>query len=315
MFITSLTFNTEILEKMAINRMIKILNHLKDEFKFHTKKDKVLGGKQTDMLFILSPGRSGSTLLRKLLMQEFSIHIPPESSVIIPKVYNYYLKTYNGQVHENFIQSLVDCIGNHEFQYWNIENKGLIAYLSRLVQNNKLPMDKAVFHIYDYHRSLYNPSAKKIGDKTPYLVYHHAEILRIFPNAKIIHLQRDPFAVIPSRMKTFNESLEEATNRWVWSAKEMRKYTSANTLLVRYEDLVQKNILTKVGIWADLEARPTKLDVTQEMLGDTVLSHHKRAQRTLTKNRNESLAHTLSHTQKHYIVGKACKLMKFYEYL
>lgn len=267
------------------------------------------------MLFILSAGRSGSTMLRKLLMETFFIHIPPESSVIIPQAVKYYLHHFKSGSSNYFLPDLVDQIYNEEFKFWAIEKTDLITFLESIRKEGHLELDRAIYGIYDYHRRLYNPSAKAIGDKTPYLVFSIREIRRVFPESKLLFLIRDPFAVVPSRMKNFNESLEQATNRWIWAVKEILKYEGLNTRIIRYEDLLERDLVSEVGEWAGLKRRFEKLQLDDRILGDTVMTHHSSSKGKIVQARNEQLKNDLSDKEVDFILSRTKKFLLKYGYI
>jgi hypothetical protein len=116
-----------------------------------------------------------------------------------------------------------------------------------------------------------------IGEKTPYLAIQASWVRVLFPQAKIIHLVRDGRDVVMSRMESFDESLEQACNRWQWSIREIEKLAAAGTdiIEVRYEDLVvdPDRILNKLS---GLLGMPNNYQQKHEIapLGDDHLEHH-----------------------------------------
>src|SRR6478735_6678781 len=69
--------------------------------------------------FILSAGRSGSTLLRKLLLTNVPVNIPPESDDLIPKLIKFYLR-YNHKSWEYIVNGCIEIFNNEpSTKHWH----------------------------------------------------------------------------------------------------------------------------------------------------------------------------------------------------
>jgi protein-tyrosine sulfotransferase len=235
--------------------------------------------KGTDLLanspqfFILSSGRSGSTLLRKLLVENLDIHIPPETNDLIVKAGKlFFLSNDNWQ--EKVAQFISQIKSMNLTDHWKINlNELKIKLLS-------LPADQQGF--YTVTDMLYHSSAPDgleysiIGDKTPYLILRSDWLLTLFPTAKYIYVMRDGRDVVLSRMKAFNETVQDAAKRWLWSVKELEKMQvkKANIKVIRYEDLVTQPEKYLETLRVFLNAN--ELDLPRaSILGDDKLEHHK----------------------------------------
>lgn len=235
--------------------------------------------------FILSAGRSGSTLLRKHLVTTDKIIIPPESKDWIAQLAVLFIK-YNWSSWQKKIDLcctvLVDDVG---FKYWDIDISILKEKLLRLPKSNQ-NFHGFIDTLYRYHEK--DDNSKIIGDKTPFLVYHLDWLKKLFPKAKFIHLLREPNAVISSRIKNFNETIEEATKRWDDATRIMSNsgIHKDRLLEVRYEEFVNapeeslKRILSFLEI--DVEVRLDKN--TNVDLGDVILPHHHEIQKKIHTN-------------------------------
>lgn len=88
--------------------------------------------------------------------------------------------------------------------------------------------------------------AVRFGEKTPWNVRHLDEIVALFPQARIIHLVRDPRANVASRRKLPRTSRDVVTAAVKWKLDVLagRRFatgpnaTPANYIEQRYEDLV-----------------------------------------------------------------------------
>ncbi len=299
-----------------LKRYQRIIDRKLLHLKFRLGKSKIISDENRSMVFIISAGRSGSTLLRKRLMEKFYIHIPPESAAIIPSAYRHFVENGSKMGDERFIYQLVRQINNEEFKYWQIDTRELEERVYRSIDNGNLTLDKTIYEIYDYHRQLYNPSAKMIGDKTPYLVFYLKEIRDIFSKAKFIFLIREPGAVISSRIRSFGESMEVATDRWLWAVTEMVKFEANDhsSMFLKYEDLIQNGMIGQIGDWAGLEARPNEIVLDDEVLGDTVLSHHQGIKMKIDSDRNRHLRDALTSEIRNFIDKKTARMRGYLGY-
>lgn len=90
--------------------------------------------------------------------------------------------------------------------------------------------------------------ARRFGDKTPWNVRHLERIVGIFPDARIIHLVRDPRANVASRRRLPDTSQDVLSNavKWRLDVLAARRFaegplaTPARFHELRYEDLVQE---------------------------------------------------------------------------
>lgn len=229
-------------------------------------------------LFIVSCGRSGTTLFRKMLMRGGEIHIPPESDDLIPYAIQYYVK----HSHETWATKVKHILEHFQkaacFEFWAIDLKLSQDELLQLPKEHQ-NLHSIINHIYEQHKLKFNPTATRIGEKTPYLVLRLEWVRLLYPNAPILHLLRDGRAVVASRMEAFGETLEQASNRWLWSLKEIEKLKKQKNipfLEIRYEDLVAapEQILKEVCTFAKLEYNPEMLSNKKIDMGDDVITHH-----------------------------------------
>lgn len=257
--------------------------------------------------FIISSGRSGTTLLRKLLVNSKQVYIPPESNDWLPKIATIFTKGYLRKWENKMLSSLSILQNDDAFKFWNVPIEDL---KNELIQ---LPPDQKNF--YGFIEVLYTHGNDNenllIGDKTPYLVLELKWIKTLFPNAKIIHLVRDSRAVVASRMKHFSESIEQATDRWVWAMKETDKHLNTKTkhLEIRYEDLVTQPLDKLQSLCSFLEIKYTNSIFKNKNidLGDTHLSHHEKTAKPLNKKSINKWQENLKDHEIKYIYDRTKK--------
>ena len=179
-------------------------------FRSESKNDK-------QPFFILSSGRSGTTLLRKEFLVHSNAGIPPESYDFIPSsmkifVLNCY-KPWNTKV-DLIINNFIELELQKQWRL-NIE-----VLKTDLIQLQTKSFKAIINEFYSAFCELHYSGFSKWGDKTPYLALRINWIRALYPKAKYIHLMRSPEEVISSRMLYLGETFEQAMNRYKWYFKE-----------------------------------------------------------------------------------------------
>lgn len=217
-------------------------------------------------LFIISSGRSGTTLLRSMLVAGGQIAIPAETHIfhILPVKY----LAYRGLGWEDLAKLMIaEFESSTNFPLWQV---------------NLAPAYKRVLEIPEEERSLAKlideviltyaaekfPEAKMWGDQSPIHTFFLPHISNIFPEAKYIHMLRDGRDVVTSRILNEDNKYDiyEAVYRWKTSidrANEIQKRVSPDQYLeIRYERLVTEPIPTLKEIcgFLNIEYSPIMLD-------------------------------------------------------
>lgn len=169
------------------------------------------------------------------------IHIPPETYVLPSIIKTFH--TFNGASWQDLVAlSLSKFYFHKEFETFEIEIAPLYDLLIKLPKKER-SLASIINMLYEYHGAAHGIHFKIWGDKTPLNTLHLGRILKVFPNAKIIHLVRDGYDVINSYVEAqIYKNHEEAAARWVKSIRKARKISknlrNVNFIEVRYEDLV-----------------------------------------------------------------------------
>ncbi len=174
--------------------------------------------------FIVGCGRSGTTLLRSMLNSHKDIAIPLESLFIID-----YLKS------EKPIQILKKLIlDEYEIKEWGIELK------PEMVESAKEKKG-----LIDNVHEIYTDKNKKEiwGQKTPRFIRYGRLLKKYYPDAKFIHLIRDPRAVVSSLIESdvHQSNVLYGSRRWINDVKKgimLKERYPEDVLEIRYEDLV-----------------------------------------------------------------------------
>lgn len=185
------------------------------------------------MVIIGGCGRSGSTILRVMLDTHSQIASGPESLLFLPI-------PINPEDLESKFEISSKRLGEWARKYgrWEFIIRFQRAYLVKR------------------KRSLW-------ADKTSRNVHRFGEILRHFPNVKLLHIARDARDVVSSlrthpRRRVVNGKIEETgivnpfeacLKRWLFAVSDGFKFRDhPNYLEVRYEDLVNETEATLTGV-------------------------------------------------------------------
>lgn len=214
-----------------------------------------------EFFFILGSGRSGNTLIRKLLVEQYRIYIPPETYVIAPA-----LMAFNRTPHLRWSERARLVLSAFEYQetFETISTNGLYPVLKECVQ---LSNEKRTFgHILEIMWGFWGREAgidfDLPGDKTPFNMASINIINRAFPNAYYLFITRHPYDVCASYVKMGRYTdYESAARRWDMAHRNWLKLRRRNqrikAKLVRYEELASEpaTYVSKIGAWLGVEER------------------------------------------------------------
>ncbi|MDC0362098.1 sulfotransferase [Halioglobus sp.] len=221
-------------------------------------------------LFIIGMPRSGTKLLRTLLNNHPAIYIPDIETAFIPDL----IEAFAGrEMSEPDIYRAVGRIKGSIFFFYYLE-KNDFDFARLLV--------KPPCSIYDILSEFYagllessDCSYQYIGDKSPRNIYKTAIMAKGFPDAKFIHIVRDPRDYALSVRKAWGKNELRAVFRWIEGVSCFQKATmtgSMGFIEVRYEDLVSdtETTLKRCTEFLDLDYDPAmvQLKTPVENLGD-----------------------------------------------
>lgn len=184
--------------------------------------------KETDLIFLISLPRSGSTLLQRLLWEHDKIHTTGE-----PYIAFWPLLALSPKM-----QTVTDYALPHAQRQLNAfletTEMGASGYKA-MVRDNLLKM---------YSSSLSHTSARCFLDKSP--KYHNIlpELVEMFPNAKYIILKRHPMGVLGSLVKWSKyrwKDLRKSRDDLLEGPDHLINFISDRSIdkcVLRYEDLL-----------------------------------------------------------------------------
>lgn len=198
--------------------------------------------------FIVGCGRSGTTLLRRMLMAGDEVHIPPENwhlgAVLSRFRARYRLLEWQELVHLVAARFTYQGEGSQRVPKWWFETGELYPLLKQLaaLPEPERSLARLVDGIYRYHGSVRGATPTRWGDKTPYNRKFMFPILEAFPKARFVYLVRDGTDVVSSWLKLPGYDLQERAEAWKQAVHTLRHFTKEHPekcLEVRYERLVR----------------------------------------------------------------------------
>ncbi len=167
-------------------------------------------------VFIIGSGRSGNTLLRRILQAGSDLHIPPETFVL-GRAIRLFLR--NRHMPWNYLVRLVMGLFefHREFDKFEVVLRPLVQKLAEAPQESR-NLASMLNAFYQYHGRETEQTFVRWGDKTPYNTFSLDLILRVFPDARFVHMLRDGADVVQSFVEAgLQADLEAAAERWVES--------------------------------------------------------------------------------------------------
>jgi len=182
------------------------------------------------MIFIISPPRSGSTLLQRMLGSHSAIYTHPEPHLLTPLYYLGYYDNVERAPYDHInaakaLRELCEELPRGEQDYLD----ALRAYASTIYDRVLAPTGKRFFL-----------------DKTPAYALIAPFVHKLFPQARFIILTRNPMAIHHSVAKSFfggdyQRAVEfnPVVKNYVPAVASFIRQGHDNATVIRYEDLVQ----------------------------------------------------------------------------
>tara|TARA_B110000285_G_C15140503_1_gene630460 strand:- start:3489 stop:4418 length:930 start_codon:yes stop_codon:yes gene_type:complete len=205
-------------------------------------------------VFIVGMPRSGTTLLSNLINASKQIYIPEETHYFIQK--NNYLKLPNRkQKKQSFNEFYLDQKNHY--------TKPLGLDLNE-VEQLKRTDDTNFFQKLISFKLKNNSNIERWGEKTPIHFTCTDDILTLYPNAKIIHIIRDPRDVFNSMIKSNWHNVFPYNLRYEQYKKAtiLFKKSSKSIINIKYEDLINdsNSSLKKIYSFCNLKYNDSILE-------------------------------------------------------
>ena len=217
-------------------------------------------------IFIVGCERSGTTLLRFMLVQSPVLHIPGESWFLPQlrdqqEVYGDFTKPYQRWFFIRDLQTNKATSQTFSFSIFKLTLEEAEAALAEAAPTTYPGAASALFRA-----SAHKHGKQRWGDKTPRHVLHISWFAEAFPNAKFVHVTRDGRDVAISLLKAgWVSSFLQAAHHW---QERVEIGISAGSALgkdryyeLHYEQLVMtpEETLKNLCNWLELEYTPQML--------------------------------------------------------
>lgn len=275
-----------------------------------------------DNFFIVGCGRSGTSILHKILAGHSKIAIPPETGL-----YSIFFKNIQNRidfplVSEAQVDSLIEEAVNNE----RLETLLISRSDIRSKAIATLPLTRAKFVSLILNEFANSKNKSCWGEKTPRHVVHMEDIAADFPEAKFIFIIRDPRAVAASFKNVDasfgSKNITVPIMQWLAAVKSINRFRKNNRfnnkiLTVRYENLIEKKESTLLEVQRFLKIPIEELDAKNSNL----VFHEKQAQHMYNTQRElfDSSLHKwkkeLRQSEIQAIEYRLNKLMDVHEYI
>jgi hypothetical protein len=209
--------------------------------------------------FIVGSARSGTTLLRLMLNAHPQVGVPPESRFIC--------EFWTGDDEVDVAAYLGRLEAHQRYQQWDLP---VHAVRAEIGDRSRVPFVEAI----DATFKAWARAHGKIrwGDKTPRYIECMPLILRLFPEAKFVHLVRDgrnvalSYADVPFGPKTVAKAADLWARRVRIGMEQGRSMEAGRYLEMIYEDLVEDPAgeIKTLCEFIELGFEPDMLDYTEK---------------------------------------------------
>lgn len=244
---------------------------------------KLRNGQPIAPIFIIGSGRSGNTLLRRILHSHPDIYIPPETYVMGQSIGEFREHAY---LDWNILCRMVLSQFAFSQDFHTFPTPYLRPLYKRLLDTpaELRSFDHILNEFYLYMAAQVKPAATTWGDKTPQNVFFLDDIYEAFPSGRYIHILRDGYDVVASYLEMGRyTTVRAAANRWVKSIEHSQTFGRRHPeqfIEVRYEDLVRSpdDVVQKLCGFLGIEFSSSLLEPPADIdaLGDIQVYKHLR---------------------------------------
>jgi hypothetical protein len=225
-------------------------------------------------VFIVGMPRSGTKLVRALLNQHPQINLTLAESHFIP----YFVRKFGNPPpfrRKEDLNPFVRELKQTSF-YSTMSKAGYKIEESAFLRDVDCSKWSSVFeHVFRHFGSKSGQAGPVWGDKTPGYINHLPLLKYLFPNAKFLHVVRDPRDYCLSVRKSFKKSIYRAAVRWQQGVGRAHRYGARlgeDYREVRYELLLEQPVATMTEVSAFIgvpyDDRTVNLASAPEDLGD-----------------------------------------------
>lgn len=290
------------------------------------------GKKGLSPLFVLGPGRSGNTILKREISKELDIYFPPELPNL-PKA----IRTFSRNRKRQW-ETVVDLVLDDFEKYaditvrvkgqedYNLKDELSICFLDCKNFLKKLPishrgLDSIIDCLIRNHMSQVGITASEVqwGDKTPWNLFYLDYLIETFSEASYIFVVRKPSAVVASYITAFSQTqgllFEDAADRWEYSIKKIILFleTDFRHILIKYEDFCSDSKNEIERIRKLIGPRSSKKIFISSIRSDQKLLHHFNLSKPVFVNHHVDMS-MFNNAQKYRLVKLEERYCKYLGY-
>ncbi|ETX00295.1 MAG: hypothetical protein ETSY1_11740 [Candidatus Entotheonella factor] len=212
-------------------------------------------------VFIVGMPRSGTTLMRALLNQHPRISLALTESHFIP----YFIKSF-GDPPPFHSPDQIERFIKHFHQtvfFQNLSQQGHTFTIEDLSQHANLASWASIFECILRHFSPKPDQTDAIwGDKTPGYLKHIPLLKQLYPEAKFLHIIRDPRDYCLSARQSWGKSIYRAAHRWqatLSKARQVGQSLGDAYLEVTYESLLgeTEDVMGRIAAFLGCDYHPS----------------------------------------------------------
>ncbi len=238
-------------------------------------------------IFVIGSGRSGNTLVRRVLMASGAIYIPPETYVL-GEIIEIWPRTALLPWRERVWLFCAYFEKHSEFSTFGLTNLDAFAARAAALPAAARTLRRLIDAFYGHLASAQGAPIGRWGDKTPYNTHHLPAIAALYPDAKYLWLVRDGRDVALSYVEAgLYPDLAGAADRWVRANRACMAFArrGLDVRQLGYEGLVTdpETAFADLFQWAGLEFAPHMLTTLPGPMGDVEQrAHHEKVRHPIS---------------------------------
>ena len=227
------------MNKMILARCIAALVSV---LRLPNKVDVRKASHSTHPFFIISAGRSGSTLLNRILNENQHIFLPSEQYFLGVAILKF--RMFRMLLWRDLVKIILGELVYHKSHTWDIRYEPLFEQLFSVDKHHR-SLRLIIDSIYNEYGSQQGKTEFRWGDSTPLNSLYVNELLYLYPKASFIFLVRDGREVCASYKIGGKEAFGklsdpvQAANHWNKSIKALDYLIKkkCKVYILKYEDL------------------------------------------------------------------------------
>lgn len=223
-------------------------------------------------IFVLGFQRSGTTLLVSMLGRSAEVQMLPSETHFYILLWKFCCrKKVSGAQLKSYCKAVLPRVNKG----WTIpENQNFLSRIFEGIGDEEMLSDNPGVIMDRFFRAWTDNASIHTGEKTPAHIFYMKEIMKKFPNAKVIALVRDPRAAMLSEIVKLDNNKEAVVQFSLFNfifrtqcvfdliEKWNRKYPD-NFKTYRYEDIIStpEHTLKDICSFLSIEYLPSMLEV------------------------------------------------------